>query len=120
VEVLRALGQSLFLFSSLLSVYHGVTCLSSHVRHEDDSLNAVLGGAAAGVVVSIPSRNPRLIAQNAVGMAVVGVVMDYIAKPPVQSQAGAIHRPRKAAHHRMASINSWHSGRQHLSFDKLS
>jgi hypothetical protein len=83
------MGESLFLFSSLLSVYHGVTCVASRVRRRDDVVNAVLGGCAAGLVVSLPTRSPRLMALNSIGMGMIGIVMDRIANPPVQSAAAA-------------------------------
>ena len=83
------MGESLFLFSSLLAVYHGVTCVASRARRRDDVVNAVLGGCAAGLVVSLPTRSPRLIAQNSIGMGMIGIVMDRIANPPVQSAATA-------------------------------
>ena len=86
-QVSRSLGHSMFLFSSLLSVYHGCTCVASRVRGRDDVLNACVGGAAAGLLVSLPSRSSRVIVQNALGMGCVGGIMDRISNPPVQAAA---------------------------------
>ena len=86
-QVGRSLAHSVLLFSSLLAVYHGCTCVAARVRGRDDVLNACIGGAAAGLLVSLPSRNARVIAQNAAGMGCVGGVMDRISNPPVQAAA---------------------------------
>ena len=86
-QVSRSIAHSIFLFSSLLSVYHGCTCVAARVRRRDDLLNACVGGAAAGLLVSLPLRSPRVIVQNAVGMGCVGGIMDRISNPPVQAAA---------------------------------
>ena len=90
-QVGRCLANSLVLFSALLSVYHGCTCVAARVRGREDVLNACVGGAVAGLLVSLPLRNARVIAQNAAGMACVGGSMDRIANTTVQAAANQQH-----------------------------
>ena len=88
-QIRRSFALSIYLFSSLLSLYHGCTCVASHVRGRDDVLNACIGGTVAGLLTSLPTFNRRTMVQNAVAMGCVGGCMDRLQNPPVQAAAAA-------------------------------
>ena len=67
----RAIGTSSGVFAMLLGSLSGATCLASTFtrRSVDHPVNAMLGGLFTGVVFSLPTMRPNVIASSGLQLA---------------------------------------------------
>mmetsp|Transcript_49350 Transcript_49350/g.99363 ORF Transcript_49350/g.99363 Transcript_49350/m.99363 type:complete len:152 (+) Transcript_49350:128-583(+) len=80
--VAQSMGRSALGFALFLSVYNGTSCTFERLRGgRKDPLNAFGGGAAAGALAGLSTRNPRSIGATALGTGLltgaVAAIQEY-------------------------------------------
>jgi len=75
-KFLPTVGKSALTFAALLGVFSGTKCAMKHQRPgRDDWLNAFVGGAVSGAVISANSRNFATIAKTSLVVGVIGTAI---------------------------------------------
>mmetsp|Transcript_42902 Transcript_42902/g.97040 ORF Transcript_42902/g.97040 Transcript_42902/m.97040 type:complete len:134 (-) Transcript_42902:189-590(-) len=71
IGVASSVGRAALGFSAFLGIYNLVSCNFETIRGRKDPFNNFMGGAAAGALFGLSSKNPRTIAATAIGTGVM-------------------------------------------------
>mmetsp|Transcript_12940 Transcript_12940/g.15461 ORF Transcript_12940/g.15461 Transcript_12940/m.15461 type:complete len:152 (+) Transcript_12940:75-530(+) len=78
IRVSRSMAYSSGGFALFLGTFSGVSCSCEMLRGKKDSLNAFIGGASAGTVLSLKSKAPQIIIKSAIGTGILTGIISQI------------------------------------------
>jgi hypothetical protein len=76
--VVQSAKTSAMSFSLWLGTFSGAKCTCAVMRGKKDVVNSFVGGAMAGVVASLRSRNPRAILVTSAVSGILASVIDSL------------------------------------------
>jgi hypothetical protein len=75
----RVISNALSIGTSL-AVWRGGACVAMGLRKKNDALNSMIGGFFAGVVMGLPSRNPRNMLVSGLSYSFIAGTFDALTK----------------------------------------
>jgi len=75
VPRMKSMGKSSIMFGSFLAVFSGASCAAESLTQKRNWVNVFVGGSAAGVMLSMKTRDPRTIAISAVSTGLLTSVI---------------------------------------------